>query len=234
VSKHLTKGRQIKAAILGLAAPAIALGFMALGGMPAYAQSNGQGNADLEVFGGGLAKQHAQGAGNSGSGQGSGGTPGGGTFTIHKDALEHVSWYKSRRQVSIENESPIVTVRGGGQGNGALTAPSGLMPATFGGNSGSYGAMGAPRNLQPAHLGPMTRPALAQARPLMHGSRGGSQGKPMVSNPPVAAAPNNGRTQPPAAPASYKNYGGAPPASSEADFNAARIREVKARLLGPN
>jgi hypothetical protein len=223
---HFTNGSFFtlhRLSMASLASLAISLGLATLAAVPAQAQ--GKTNSDLEIFGGGLVKNHPQGFTIGGNGI----RPGSSAFAIRKDALEQVTWYKSRRQVSIEDESPIVTIRSGsGQGNGAYGKAQ-LTPATFGGSGAMASAMGAPRNLIPAQFGPMVKPELAQARPLMHSSNGTSQGKPGGSNAAIASAP--GRSTPTSAPTTYGGYKGGPAVSASTEFEAAHLREVKARLL---
>lgn len=180
-------------------------------------------NTDLEVFGGGLTKSNPQGFS---VGQGYGNNPNSGAFTIKKDALEQVTWFKSRRQVSIEDDGPIVTDRRTGGFSSNAGARGALSPATFGGSNALGGALSAPRNLQQAQFGPMTRPERPQARPIMHGGQLASPGK--------LAASNSAQT-PAARPAAQANYGGynnAPAAMGDYGSSSAHIREVKARLLG--
>jgi hypothetical protein len=213
--KHFTKDSQFKLETLGLAAFCSLA--MAIGATPAQAQSN----TDLEVFGGGLTKAHTQGFGV---------TAGAGSYSIRKDALEPVSWYKSRRQVYIEDNSPIVSRQGGGPAGGFGNQAS-LTPATFGGSGAMAGAMGAPQNLTPANFAPMVKPELAPARPIMRARQGALQSPPAVANAGVLSAPV--REAAPANAASYSSYGGSKTVVSDSDFQAARVRDVKARLLGP-
>jgi hypothetical protein len=219
--KHFTKDSQFKLETLGLAAFCSLA--MAIGATPAQAQ----GNTDLEVFGGGLTKTHTQGFNAS---QGFGVTAGAGSYSVRKDALEPVSWYKSRRQVYIEDNSPIVSRQGGGPAGGFGNQAS-LTPATFGGSGAMAGAMGAPQNLAPANFGPIVKPEQAQARPIMRARQGGLQSQPAVANAGVLNAPV--REAAPANAASYSSYSGSKTVVSDSDFQAARVRDVKARLLGP-
>ncbi|MBU6453995.1 MAG: hypothetical protein KGS72_19605 [Cyanobacteria bacterium REEB67] len=183
-------------------------------GAPAFAEGNAE--SGLEVFGGGITKTNPQ-----GFNPGQYSQAGAGAVMIKKDALQQVSWFKSRRQVSIEDDSPIVSHSGGAGGGGG--AP--LSPASFGSN---LGGMRMPTNLKQATFGHMVTPELPQApaaRPLMRASQGAFPGK--------QATANAGNFSAPRAAASYGNsYASAPAVSAASDFEAARVRDVKARLLG--
>jgi hypothetical protein len=177
---------------------------------PAFAEGNAE--SGLEVFGGGITKTNPQ-----GFNPGQYSQAGAGAVMIKKDALQQVSWFKSRRQVSIEDDTPIVSRSGGG---GAA-----LSPASFGSN---LGGMRMPTNLKQATFGHMVTPEMPSAppaRPLMRAAQGALPGK--------QATANVGNFSAPRPAASYGNsYGTAPGVSSAADFEAARVRDVKARLLG--
>jgi|GEM_PF-2956608 len=208
-----TKGAQSVAVSLLVSALALPL----LAG-PALAQGK---NTDMEVFGGGLAKTNPQGF-NVGAGRAA--NPQSGALNIRRDALEKVTWFKSRRQVSIEDDTPIFTDRRTGGGVGVQ---ANLSPAGFGNTNAISGGL-APRNLSRAQFGPMTRPQASQAppaRPIMHPGLAAIPGTLGPSGAPSAPA-----ARPPAAQA---NYGGYQPAQgSSGGYSASDIREVKARLLG--
>jgi len=219
-----TKGTQSIAASLLLSALALPL----LAG-PALAQDQFQmqgKNTDLEVFGGGIAKTNPQGFS---VGNGIAANPQSGALNMRRDALEKVTWFKSRRQVSIEDDGPIVTDRRTG---GGMRVSANLSPAAFGNTNAMGGGM-APRNLSRAQFGPMTRPQMPQARPIMHSGLVASPGKLGPSGGPSysSSGPSTAPVRP-IAQANYGGYGPAPAAAGGYSASSEHIREVKAKLLG--
>jgi len=208
---NFTKGAQSVA--VSFLVSALALPLL---GAPALAQGK---NTDLEVFGGGIAKTNAQGF-NVGPGRAA--NPQSGALNIRRDALEKVTWFKSRRQVSIEDDGPIVTDRRTG---GGMAVQANLSPAGFGNTNAMSGSL-APRNLSRAQFGPMTRPEIPQARPIMRPGLVASPGKLAASGAQTAAP-----MRPPAQ-ANYGGYGQAQGSSGGYSASSEHIREVKAKLLG--
>jgi hypothetical protein len=205
----------------------LSLSLAAMAAAPAQARSN----TDLEMFSGGMASKHPQGG--YSAGQGLGQLPGAGSISIKKDALQQVTWYKARRQISIEDDGPIVTNRSsGGQGNGAAIGQGMLSPATFGGNGTMSGSINVPHNLTPAHKGPAYKQEFQQARPLMRSAQATAQGLRGGSNAPAASGP--AQQKPPVGASSYGSYSSGPSVTAEGDSEASHMRQVKARLLSDN
>jgi len=211
-----TKGAQSVAVSLLVSALALPL-------LAGSALAQGK-NTDMEVFGGGLAKSNPQGF-NVGAGRAA--NPQSGALNIRRDALEKVTWFKSRRQVSIEDDTPIFTDRR--TGGGGMGVQANLSPAGFGNTNAISGGL-APRNLSRAQFGPMTRPQPSQippARPIMHSGMAAVPGTLGPSGAPSAPA-----IRPPAAQANYGGYNPAQASSGGYSASSEHIREVKAKLLG--
>jgi hypothetical protein len=150
-----------------------------------------------------------------------------GSVSIKRDALPQATWFKSRRQVTIEDDSPIVSHSGGGGGSGL---GNGLSQAGFGSNLG--GAPTYNMALKPANFGGLSRPDLTPVHSTIHGPMAAPpmQARPMAISQTLPQAPV--RQMAPAA--SYGGgYGGAAkPVATTMDYQTAHTRDVKARLLG--